>query len=143
MAKKKNKKKKDNIVTEILIFIVNLIVYTGVFLLVNAMFDSFVIDHDHIFIYSAVAVILISLLNKTVRPTLVKLTIPLTALTLGLFYFVINMFILKLVEWIMIDKVKFTSLPVLFLISIVFSILNFIANDIIVKPVEKKIKKIS
>ena len=143
MAKKKNKKKKDNIVTEILIFIVNLIVYTGVFLLVNAMFDSFVIDHDHIFIYSAVAVILISLLNKTVKPILVKLTIPLTALTLGLFYFVINMFILKLVEWIMIDKVKFTSLPVLFLISIVFSILNFIANDIIVKPVEKKIKKIS
>ena len=143
MAKKKNKKKKDNIVTEILIFIVNLIVYTGVFLLVNAMFDSFVIDHDHIFIYSAVAVILISLLNKTVKPILVKLTIPLTALTLGLFYFVINMFILKLVEWIMIDKVKFTSLPVLFLISIVFSILNFIANDIIVKPVEKKIKKMS
>ena len=143
MAKKKNKKKKDNIVTEILIFIVNLIVYTGVFLLVNAMFDSFVIDHDHIFIYSAVAVILISLLNKTVKPILVKLTIPLTALTLGLFYFVINMFILKLVEWIMIDKIKFTSLPVLFLISIVFSILNFIANDIIVKPVEKKIKKMS
>lgn len=143
MTKKKNKKKKDNIVTEILIFIVNLIVYTGVFLLVNAMFDSFVIDHDHIFIYSAVAVILISLLNKTVKPILVKLTIPLTALTLGLFYFVINMFILKLVEWIMIDKVKFTSLPVLFLISIVFSILNFIANDIIVKPVEKKIKKMS
>ncbi len=143
MAKKKNKKKKDNIVTEILIFIVNLIVYTGVFLLVNAMFDSFVIDHNHIFIYSAIAVILISLLNKTVKPVLVKLTIPLTAITLGLFYFVINMFILKIVEWVMLGKIKFESLPILFFISIVFSVLNFIANDIFIKPVEKKIKKMS
>ena len=74
---------------------------------------------------------------------LFRSTIPLTAITLGLFYFVINMFILKIVEWVMLGKIKFESLPILFFISIVFSILNFIANDIIVKPVEKKIKKIS
>ena len=140
MAKKK---KKNKLLTEIIVFLVSLVVYTGVFLLVNAMFKSFEIDHDHIFIYSAIAVILISILNKTVRPLLVRLTIPLTAITLGLFYFVINMFILKIVEWVMLGKIRFNSLPILFVISIVFSVLNFIANDIIVKPVEKKIKKIS
>ena len=140
MAKKKQK---YSLKVELLVFLVNLIVYTAIFLLVNAMFDSFVIDHNHIFIYSIVAVILISILDKTLKPILVKLTIPLTAITLGLFYFVINMFILKIVEWVMLGKIRFESLPILFFISIVFSVLNFIANDIFIKPVEKKIKKIS
>ena len=140
MAKKKQK---YSLIVELLVFLVYLIVYTAIFLLVNAMFDSFVIDHNHIFIYSIVAVILISILDKTLKPILVKLTIPLTAITLGLFYFVINMFILKIVEWVMLGKIRFESLPILFFISIVFSVLNFIANDIFIKPVEKKIKKIS
>jgi putative membrane protein len=140
MFKKKNKK---SLKVKIIMFIISLIVYTAVFLLVNAMFDSFVIDYNHIYIYSIVAVILISILNKTVKPILVKLTIPLTAITLGLFYFVINMFILKIVEWVMLGKIKFESLPILFFISIVFSILNFIANDVILKPVERKINKMS
>ena len=39
--------------------------------------------------------ILIYILNKTVKPILFKLTLPITGITLGLFYFVNNMIILK------------------------------------------------
>lgn len=42
------------------------------------------------------AAIVLSLLNITVKPVLVLLTLPVTFITLGLFLFVINMLLLKL-----------------------------------------------
>ena len=117
--------------------------YTFVFLFVDLLFDSFVIDPEHIYIYSFVSVILLLALTYTVKPILFKITLPLTGLTFGLFYFVNNMIILKLIEYIMGGVVKFTSLPILFFISIVFSILNFIINDVIMRPINKKVEKLS
>ena len=114
--------------------------YTGVFLIVNYIFDTFIIDETHLYLYSFIAVILIYVLNKTVKPILFHLTLPITGLTLGLFYFVNNMIILKIVEFIMNDKVEFTSLTTLFFISIVLSIFNLIVENTIVKPVMKKVK---
>jgi putative membrane protein len=43
----------------------------------------------------------LSLINALVRPILVLLTLPLTLLTLGLFYFVINAFCLALTAWLL------------------------------------------
>ncbi|MGB8703298.1 MAG: phage holin family protein [Thermosynechococcaceae cyanobacterium] len=39
---------------------------------------------------AAIAAIVVGLANATIRPLLVLLTLPLTLLTLGIFYFVIN-----------------------------------------------------
>ena len=120
-----------------------LVAMAYVFLFVDLLFDSFVIDPEHIYIYSFVSVILLLALTYTVKPILFKITLPLTGLTFGLFYFVNNMIILKLIEYIMGGVVKFTSLPILFFISIVFSILNFIINDVIMRPINKKVEKLS
>ena len=43
----------------------------------------------------------LSIINALVKPVLVLLTLPLTLLTLGLFYFVINAFCLALTAWLL------------------------------------------
>ena len=68
--------------------------YTLVLLIVDAIFNSFDVDN---FWYELLAVVIIYVLNKTVRPIIFKLTIPITALTFGLFYPFINFLILKIV----------------------------------------------
>lgn len=139
----KNKTKKRKIVKligAVLEWLVYMFAYTLVFLFVDYVFDSFVVDENHMILYSFLAVILIYILNKTIKPVIFAMTIPLTALTLGLFYFVINMIVLKLVEFIMNNRIEFTSLPMLFFISIIMSFMNVLIENIVVKPFLKKVK---
>lgn len=127
-------------ISSIIEWFLYMLAYTVVFILVGYMFDSFIIDESHLYLYSFMAVVLIYVFNKTIKPILFKLTLPITGLTLGLFYFVNNMIILKLVEFIMSNKIEFKSLPVLFVISILMSILNLLIENIVVKPFIKKVK---
>lgn len=87
------------------------------------------------------AVCIIYVLDKAVKPVLVTLTIPITGLTFGLFYFVINTLILKLTDWIMGAKLNFTDIWILFFISILLSLINFAIEEIVIKPLIKKAKK--
>ncbi len=116
--------------------------YTVSFLLISLLFgSSFQIDTEHKIIYSFVAVVLIFLLNKTVKPILFKLTLPITGLTMGLFYFVINMVILKLVDFIMLDKLNFIGTWKLFFIAILLAITNVVIEQLIIKPIVRRFKK--
>ena len=49
----------------------------------------------------AIAVIIVFILNRTIKPLLVWMTLPLTALTLGLFYPLINILVLKITDFIL------------------------------------------
>lgn len=118
-----------------------LIGYTIVFVLVTNIFDSIYIDTKHSYIYSVLIVLIISLLNKTIKPILVTLTIPITGLTLGLFYPFINLFILKLVDWIMGPFFQLYDLWVSLVVAILLSITNFIAGEVILKPIVEGVKK--
>ena len=116
--------------------------YTVSFLLISLLFgSSFQIDTEHKIIYSFVAVVLIFLLDKTVKPILFKLTLPITGLTMGLFYFVINMVILKLVDFIMLDKLNFIGTWKLFFIAILLAITNVVIEQLIIKPIVRRFKK--
>jgi len=137
--KLKNKKIGEKVKT-LFEWLMYMFAYTLVFIFMDYVFDSFIVDEAHFILYSFIAVILIYILNKTVKPILFILTLPITGITLGLFYFVNNMIILKLVEFIMNDKVEFTSLPILFFISIFLSLFNLLIENIIVKPVIKKVR---
>ena len=77
--------------------------------------------------------------NKTVKPILVTLTIPITGLTLGLFYPFINVFILKLADWITGPAFNLTNIYATFFLAILLSVMNFIAQEI-VKSIIKKVK---
>ncbi len=54
--------------------------------------------HVKSFVAAAIAAVILGLINATIRPILVFLTLPLSILTLGLFLFVINAVILLLVS---------------------------------------------
>ena len=134
---KKDKARLNKIVE----WIIYMVGYTISFLLISLVFGSFKIDEEHEIIYSFIAVIIIFVLNKTVKPILFKLTLPITGLTMGLFYFVINMVILKLVDFIMLDKLDFTNIWALFLIAILLAVTNVIIEELIIKPIVRRFKR--
>lgn len=115
--------------------------YTLVFVSMTFLFESFHVDREHLFLYSFISVIIIYVLNKTIKPILVRLTLPITGITMGLFYFFNNVIILKFVDFLMGDKVAFNNILVLFFISILMSLSNLLIDDLIIKPLLKEVKK--
>ena len=111
--------------------------YTVVFILITSFFNSIHIDSDHLIFWSAIIVLIIYILNKTIKPILVTLTIPITGLTLGLFYPFRNVFILKLVDWMLGPHFEIKNIYIAFLAAILLSITNFIMEHIIKKIIEK------
>ena len=114
--------------------------YTIVFILTTSLFNSIVIDNNHLIIWSIVIVFITYLLNKTIKPILITLTIPITGITLGLFYPCINVFILKLVDWLLGPHFQVNNLLVAFFAAILISVTNFIMEEII-KSILSNVKK--
>ena len=129
--------KKKNKLTE---FMLEILGYSISFFLVSKMFKSFCINSEYQYLYSVLAAILIFILNKTVKKILFFITIPITALSLGLFYFAINTLMLKFTDWILGPKLDFTNIWILFFISIIISAINLLIDLIIIKPVIKRMK---
>jgi putative membrane protein len=114
--------------------------YTIIFILVTSLFKTIYIDSDHLILWSMLIMLIIYVLNKTIKPVLVTLTIPITGITLGLFYPCINVFILKLVDWILGSHFEVKNLFIALLVSILLSITNFIMEELI-KHIIRKVKK--
>ena len=138
--KEKTSKNKKSFRIKVFENILYAIGYTLTFFLVSKIFTSFELSADIPIFYAFISVLLILVLNKTVKPILMFFTLPITASTLGLFYFVLNAIILKLVDYIMMNKLNFTNIWVLFFISIVISAINLLIELIIIKPVIKRVK---
>ncbi len=113
--------------------------YTIVFILVTTLFKSIHIDKNHFILWSTIIVFIVYLLNKTVKPVLVTLTIPITGITLGLFYPCINVFLLKLTDWILGPHFQITNLFVAIFAAVLLSITNFIMEEVI-KTIINKVK---
>jgi putative membrane protein len=118
-------------------WLIYMVGYTLVFILVTSFFKSFYVDSDHLIIWSAIIVLTIYILNKTIKPILVTLTIPITGITLGLFYPCINVFILKLVDWILGSHFDITNIFIAIFVAILLSCTNFIMEKIINKIISK------
>lgn len=113
--------------------------YTIVFILVTTLFKSIHIDKEHFILWSTIIVFIVYLLNKTIKPVLVTLTIPITGITLGLFYPCINVFLLKLTDWILGPHFQITNLFIAIFAAVLLSITNFIMEEII-KTIINKVK---
>jgi putative membrane protein len=63
---------------------------------------AFLVPGIHIenFVSAAVAALVICIINIFLKPILQLLSLPITILSLGLFYFIINGFLLMLASWI-------------------------------------------
>lgn len=126
---------------KILDWVIYMFFYTLVFILVSSLFKSIYINPDHFYIYSFLTVLIVYILNKTIKPILVTLTIPITGLTLGLFYPFINLFILKLTDWILGNNFNLKNIWISLIISILLSTCNFLVEGLIIKPILKAFKK--
>lgn len=130
----KNKK-----IIKMLDWLLHMIAYTIVFIIVTSFFKSIYVDKNSFILYSFIIEILIYILNKTIKPILVTLTIPITGLTLGLFYPCINVFILKIVDWLLGKHFDISNIFVAVFVAIILSIINFILDNKI-KKISKRIK---
>ncbi len=116
--------------------------YTAVLIAVSLIFKKTVIIDNSIFgLWGFFAAVIIYFLNKTIKPIIVWLTLPLTALTLGLFYPFINVFILKMVEFILVGHFAITSIKMGFLVAILISIMNALMDHLIIDPLVDRRKK--
>ena len=118
---------------------IHLVGYTLVLITVSVIFKKIVFISNIWFGFLAVLIIFI--LNKTVKPVLTWLTIPLTAMTLGLFYPLINAFILKLSDWILGSQFDVNGIIWLIVVSIVITIMNAIMDNFIIDGIIKGGKK--
>ena len=139
MKKKVVQKGKTSLI-KFLDWLFHMIGYTIVFILVTSLFKTIYIDSDHLIIWSFIIVLMIYFLNKTIKPILVTLTIPITGLTLGLFYPLINLFILKLVDWILGPHFQLKDIWIALIASILLSVTNFIVEEV-TKNIFYKVKK--
>ncbi len=114
--------------------------YSIVFFLVSSFFKTFYIDPHHPLLFSILASFIIYILNQTVKPLLVRFTIPVTALTFGLFYPFINLFILKLTDWILGKYFNLLDIWVALAISILISVANVLIEEFVIKPIIRKVR---
>lgn len=128
-------------INRILEWLIYMFGYTIVFIIVSHLFDSLYIDTEHAYIYSILVVFIVYLLNITVKPILVTLTIPITGVTLGLFYPFINLFILKLTDWILGSHFDLNNFWIALWIAILISIMNLLMEGLIIKPIIRRVKK--
>ena len=122
-------------------WIIYIAIYIVIIILINNLFDSIYIEPKHQIITTFVLLILLTILNQTVKPILVRLTVPIIGITLGIFYLFINLFILKLVDWIMGPFFNMTSFWPALIFSILITATNLVLG-IVFKDVKKTSKKI-
>ena len=124
-----------NNINKILDFIITVLVYDLVLILVSNITNTLVIDSSYYGLYTLLGAIIICILNKTIKPILFKLTIPITGVTMGLFYPCLNILILKITDWILLSHFETHGIITLFLTSILISVINLIIEELIIKPI--------
>ena len=132
---------KNNVISNILDIICHLLGYTLVIYITSLIFKhTIIVDKSNYYMWGFIAVLIIWILNKTIKPILFWITIPITALTLGLFYPIINIVILKLTDIILQSHFEIKGIFSLFFASIFISILNSIMDPLFVDKLLKEVR---
>ena len=137
MDKKRTRRNLENLVE----WVLQIVGYALILVFVATFFDTFYIDDNHLYLYGFTATLIIFFLNKTIKPILFFLTIPITGITIGIFYPCINLFILKLTDWILREHFQIKNIFIAFLLAILISVMNQLVENIITKPIMRRIKK--
>lgn len=118
-----------------------MICYAIVLILVSSLFNTtFYINNAYYGLYALIASIIIYILNQTIKPVLVYITLPLTALTYGLFYPLINVIILYITSFILGTNFRINGIIIPFVIAILISFLNLLMEGMIIRPIINKRK---
>ena len=113
--------------------------YAIILIFVSCLFKkSLYINNKDFGLYALLASIIIYVLNLTIKPVLVYITLPITALTYGLFYPMVNVIILYITNFILGDNFQIHGIFTSFIIAIIISILNILMEGIVIKPIINK-----
>ena len=117
-----------------------MVCYAVVLIFVSFLFKSIYINLDYFGLYALIAAIIIYILNQTIKPVLFYLTLPITALTMGLFYPILNLLVLYLTSFILGKNFEISGIIIPFFIAILISFLNILMEGIVIKPIVKRRK---
>ena len=112
--------------------------YAIVLLITSNLFRALYVEN---FLYGFIAAVIIYILNKTIKPVLVTISLPLIGMSLGLFYFVINLIILLIVDLILGKHFYLTGILSPFIVSVFISVMNVAMENIIIKPLIERCKE--
>lgn len=132
----KKDKTLSNVLVNLIDWLLHMFGYAFVLIIISLIFKK-TIYIDNIWWGLAVAII-IYILNKTVKPLIFWLTLPITGLTLGIFYPFINLFILKIVSWILNPHFIIKGIWIAVIVAILISIMNIVMEEVIIKPILRK-----
>ena len=120
---------------------VKMIGYAAILMVTSLIFDdTLYIDNGYFGLWSLIAAVIIFLLNKTIKPFLVWLTIPITGITLGLFYPFINLIILKIVSLVLAPHFYINGIWFAVCASVLISILNVLMDTFVLDKIKGKVK---
>lgn len=119
-------------------WITHMLGYTLVLVIVSLIFkETIYIDTSFFGLWGLLAVVIIFILNRTIKPILFWLTLPITGITLGLFYPLINVLILKLTDIILVNHFEINGILFLIIVSIIISIMNALMDHLIINKLVK------
>ncbi|MDD4607547.1 MAG: phage holin family protein [Bacilli bacterium] len=120
-------------------WLINMIGYALVLIMVAVLFnDTVQIDNAYFGLWGLLAAIVIYVLNKTIKPILIFFTLPITGLTLGLFYPFINVIILNIVDFILGDHFTIEGIFMSFIVAIFISIMNILMDKLVIEPILRR-----
>lgn len=124
-----------NISTKIINSIISIVCYTLILFLLSHIFRHTIqIDTRYFGLWGLFVSATIYILNKTVKPLLFSLTLPLTAMTLGIFYPFINVIILNIVDFLFGVHFNIHGIFMSFIVACLISILNVLTDQMIIQP---------
>ena len=110
-------------------WLINVIGYSIILVLVSLIFKKTVqFDLSYYGIWILVTSIIVYLLNKTVKPIIVWLTLPITGITMGLFYPFINVIILYITDFILLDHFNMDGILMALVVAVFISIMNILMD---------------
>ncbi len=123
----KQNEKKDDLIE----FLLKLLVSAVTLILASNIFKGFYIEN---IFYALLTALLISVLNLTLKPFLIYITLPLTVMSYGILYPIVNLIILKLASLLMGSSFIVEGWILPFFITIFISLMTKLLEYFFVKP---------
>lgn len=129
MIEYKQEKSIKDIILEI---ISNIIVNMIVIILASKIFKNIYVENVY---YTFIVAILIMILNKSIKPILNAIMLPINIYTLGITYPLTNVFLLKIISLLLNNHFILNGWLCAFFISIFISIMTLIIDNLVGKQI--------
>lgn len=126
---------KESKKSDLVEFALGIIAYSIILLIASNIFKGFTLEN---YFYALIASLIISFLNSTIKPILIYFSLPITIMTMGLFYPVVNVIILKITSLILAPHFMVEGIIVPIFIAIFISFLRIVFDALFIKPLMEK-----